>query len=104
MTVTHKQGFDLLYKMNEVDVLKTKILASIAGLYDNMTPGNPDIDDLADSMGDVLLYTFLLGKKTGFDFDRIREEACHKIRLLLISDYTDVSNDDLSSLAQYLGA
>lgn len=102
--VSQKQSFDILYKMNEVDVLKTKILASIAGLYDNMMPGNPNTDDLADLMGDVLLYTFLLGKKTGFDFDRLRKEACHKIRLLLISDYTDLSDDDLNSLAQYLGA
>jgi hypothetical protein len=104
MSISSRQSLDIMYKMNEVDVLKTKILASIANLYDNMTPGNSDPDELADALGDVVLYTFLLGKKTGFDFDRVREEACHKIRLLLISDYTDVSNDDLCLLAQYLGA
>jgi hypothetical protein len=71
MSISSRQSLDIMYKMNEVDVLKTKILASIANLYDNMTPGNSDPDELADALGDVVLYTFLLGKKTGFDFDRV---------------------------------
>jgi hypothetical protein len=58
MSISSRQSLDIMYKMNEVDVLKTKILASIANLYDNMTPGNSDPDELADALGDVVLYTF----------------------------------------------
>jgi hypothetical protein len=54
MSISSRQSLDIMYKMNEVDVLKTKILASIANLYDNMTPGNSDPDELADALGDVL--------------------------------------------------
>ncbi len=104
MITAQRHGIDIIYKINEADVLKTKILHCMALLYENMLPGNSDMDDISDLLGDILLYTFMLGKKIGFDFDVLREEMCQKIRILLINDVREISAEDLNELSQYLGA
>ena len=98
---------DITRSIKTIEMLKSELLTELADLYKVLAGGARD--ELHEAVGDVLsniiLISYLLGKRLGVSYNAVELKIRSKIRLGLVEN-NDVEKyyGDLSELSKHLGS
>ena len=96
-------GLDVSRSLRIVETLKSELLEGIATLYRHLAdPVLEDTRDVAaDTLSEMIVIGYLLGKRLGVDYSRMDRHISKKIRLGLINE-NEIEKyfGDLSELAR----
>ncbi|QEK13504.1 hypothetical protein FQB35_15225 [Crassaminicella thermophila] len=97
-------NIDITKNIKTIEWLKSELLMTIATLYDFLVRGVKGSQDvLVDVLANIILVTYILGKRLGINFSRIDMKIEDKIRLGILEKHKiEDWHGDLSSLKQYL--
>ncbi len=96
---------DITRNIKIIEWLKSELLTDIANLFKALVNGMREevSDSLADTLANIILISYLLGKRLGIGYRTIETKIDNKIRLGLVENH-DVEKyyGDLSELAKHL--
>ena len=96
-------GLDVTRNLRVIENLKSELLEGIAALYRHLAdPVLEDTRDIAaDTLSEMIVISYLLGKRLGVDFSTMDRHISKKIRLGLINE-NEIEKyfGDLSELAR----
>jgi len=95
---------DITKNVRLVEWLKSELLASIAELFKLLITGAKISQEaLADCLANIILVSYLLGKRLGVHFAVIDKKVEEKIRLGILEEHDVEKNyGDLSDLSQHI--
>ena len=96
-------GLDVTRNLRVIENLKSELLEGIAALYRHLAdPVLEDTRDIAaDTLSEMIVISYLLGKRLGVDFATMDRHISKKIRLGLINEKEiEKYFGDLSELAR----
>lgn len=106
MSVFEKE-IDITRNIKLVDWLKCELLTDIANLFRTLVNGAREElhESVSDTISNVILISYLLGKRLGISYNSIEMKIHNKIRLGLVENH-DVEKyyGDLSELSRHLGS
>ncbi len=96
---------DITRNIKLIEWLKSELLTDIANLFKILVNGVKDEihDSISDTLSNVILISYLLGRRLGISYNLIELKIGNKIRLGLLENH-DVEKyyGDLSELAKHL--
>lgn len=96
---------DITRNVKVIEWLKSQVLMDIAVLFKSLVSGVKEEvrDTIADSISNIIIVIYLLGKRLGITYNTIELKMEKKIRLGIIEQH-DVEKyyGDLSELARHL--
>jgi hypothetical protein len=96
---------DITRNIKIIEWLKSELLTDIANLFKALVNGIQEevSDTLAETLSNIILICYLLGKRFGINYRTIEIKIENKIRLGLVENH-DVEKyyGDLSELAKHL--
>lgn len=97
-------NIDVTKNIKMIEWLKSELLTTIASLYELLVKGvNGSQDALVDFLANIILVTYLLGKRLGVNFLRIDMRIEDKIKLGIVEKHKiEEWYGDLSDLKHYL--
>ncbi|TCO77989.1 MazG-like family protein [Marinisporobacter balticus] len=97
-------NIDITRNIKTIEWLKSELLMTIASLYESLLRGvNGSQDVLVDVLANIILVTYVLGKRLGIPFSRIDMKIDDKIKLGILEKHKiEDWHGDLSELKQYL--
>jgi len=98
------RDFDIAKNIRLIEWLKTELITSVSEIYRLMLSGaRAGQDALADALANVILVSYLLGKRMGIHYATIDQKIQKKIRLGTLEEH-EIEKDygDLSSLGSYI--
>lgn len=97
-------NIDVTKNIKMIEWLKSELLTTIASLYELLVKGvSGSQEALADILANIVLVTYLLGKRLGINFSRIDMRIEDKIKLGILEKHKiEEWYGDLSDLKQYL--
>jgi len=100
----NKMGMDIIKNLRTVEWLKAEMLMSIASLYELLAKGEEDSkEEVEDLTSNIILLSYLLGKRLGVSYDDINSNLEDKIKLNLIKDHKiEKWYGDLSELLDFI--
>lgn len=98
------RGLEVTRNIKAIEWLKTEILSSVAALYDLMLKGARSTDEmLQDVLANIIMVTYLLGKRLGLNFLDIDRKIREKIRTAINEEHkVEKWYGDLSDLKEYI--
>lgn len=98
------QETDITKNIRVIEFLKSELLTAVASLYQNLIKGTKVGQEvLVDILANIILVTYLLGKRLGLAFTVIDSKIMEKIRIGVIEDHeTEKWYGDLSDLSDYM--
>ncbi|HHY90255.1 MAG TPA: hypothetical protein GX503_01190 [Clostridiales bacterium] len=98
------RDIDVTKNIKMIEWLKSELLTTIASLYHILAKGLRDSHDaLVDVLANIILVTYLLGRRLGISFRLIDVRVHEKIRLGILENHQlEEWYGDLSELKQYL--
>ncbi len=98
------QQIDVTKNIKTIEWLKSELLTTIASLFELLVKGVRGTQDaLIDVLANIILVTYILGKRLGINFATIDMRIEDKIRLGILEQHkVEGWYGDLSSLKQYL--
>lgn len=75
-----EQEVDIARNLKAVEWLKSELVANVAGLYKTMLKGAAD-DAATDILANIVITSYLLGKRIGINFSKLDSRIEQKIRL-----------------------
>ncbi len=98
------RGLEVTRNIKIIEWLKTEILNSIAMLYDLMLKGARSTDEMVqDVLANIIMVTYLLGKRLGLNFSDIDKKIKEKIRMAIAEEHkVEKWYGDLSSLKEHI--
>lgn len=98
------QNIDVTKNIKMIEWLKSELLTTIASLYELLVKGVKGSQDaLIDVLANIILVTYILGKRLGVAFHRLDMRIEDKIKLGILEHHkVEEWYGDLSSLKQYL--
>lgn len=95
---------DITKNIKVIEFLKSELLTTVASLYQTLLKGTKATQEaLADILANLILVTYLLGKRLGISYAVIDAKIHDKIRIGMIDDHeTEKWYGDLSDLSEYL--
>ncbi|MFT9496518.1 MazG-like family protein [Anaerosolibacter sp.] len=98
------QQIDVTKNIKTIEWLKSELLTTIASLFELLVRGVKGTQDaLIDVLANIILVTYILGKRLGINFATIDMRIEDKIRLGILEQHkVEDWYGDLSSLKQYL--
>jgi hypothetical protein len=98
---------DISRNIKLIEWLKSELLTDIARLFKAMSSGVKEeiIGDFAEILANIILISYLLGKRLGVDYGHIDRKINNKIRLGLVENHeVERFYGDLSELSKHLKA
>lgn len=74
------QEVDIARNLKAVEWLKSELVANVAGLYRAMLKGAAD-DAATDLLANIVITSYLLGKRIGISFSKLDSRIEQKIKL-----------------------
>jgi hypothetical protein len=98
------QDTDITKNIRVIEFLKSELLTAVASLYQNLLKGTKvEQDVMQDILANLVLVTYLLGKRLGISYSLIDSRILEKIRIGMLEDHeTERWYGDLSDLSEYL--
>ncbi len=98
------QDTDITRNIRVIEFLKSELLTTVAALYQNLLKGTKVGQDMIlDILANLVLVTYLLGKRLGIAYSLIDSKIMEKIRIGMIEEHeTEKWYGDLSDLNEYL--
>lgn len=100
------ENFDIIGNINTIDGYKTYLIGFIADLFSTMnkSKGNTAYnDEIIDEIADIIICSYLIGKRIGINYDKIDKRIMDKLKIGLLEDSSfDRFGQDYSSLISYL--
>lgn len=98
------QETDITKNIRVIEFLKSELLTAVASLYQNLLKGTKVGQDvIQDILANLILVTYLLGKRLGISYSLIDSKILEKIRIGMIEEHeTEKWYGDLSDLSEYL--
>ncbi|QXM06987.1 MazG-like family protein [Crassaminicella indica] len=95
---------DITKNIKTIEWLKSELLMTIASLYEILLKGAKGSQDLLiDVLANIIMVTYILGKRLGIPFTRIDMRIEDKIKLGILEKHKiEDWHGDLSSLKQYM--
>lgn len=91
---------DIVYSIKMVEQIKNELLDSIAQLFKSLTSGKEEL--IAGSLGSILFWVYLLGRRIGISFFRLDCAAEQKARNLLSDGFQNEDlNKDITDFLNY---
>lgn len=97
------QDTDITRNIKIVEFLKSEILSTTATLFQLLLKGTKASQEaLSDVLANLILVTYLLGKRLGIGYSVIDSKIMEKIRMGMIEEHeSEKWYGDLSSLSDY---
>ncbi len=94
---------DVMKKVKIIEWLKSELLMTIASLYELLVKGIQGSQDaLIDVLANIILVTYILGRRLGISFSRIDMRIEDKIKIGVLEKHKiEDWCGDLSALKQY---
>ena len=71
-----EKGSDITKNVKIIEWIKNEILISVSDLFNLIFKGVKPIDDkLQNTLANIIMLTYLLGKRLGISFDEIEEHS-----------------------------
>jgi hypothetical protein len=98
---------DITRNIKIIEWLKSELLTDIASLFKALVNGVREEvhDSVSDTISNIILISYLLGRRLGISYNSIEMKIENKVRLGLIENH-DVEKHygDLSELAKHLNS
>lgn len=100
----YNKNVDITKTIKVIEWLKSEMLTAISTLFQLLVNGVQDSQDaILDVLANIILVTYLLGKRLGFSFERIDKKLENKVRLGVVEEHKiEKWYGDLSKLIDYL--
>ncbi|NJD03775.1 MAG: hypothetical protein FIA99_14525 [Ruminiclostridium sp.] len=106
MAVFEKE-IDITRNIKLIEWLKGELLTDIANLFRILVNGIREEvhDSVADTISNIILISYLLGKRLGISYNAVEMKIHNKLKLGLVENH-DVEKyyGDLSELSKHLGS
>ena len=98
-----KKDIDIIKNVKIVEWLKSELLTAVASLFAILTKGVQNTkEDILDIISNIILVTYLLGKRLGLSYGSINLKIQNKIKLgLLEENKLEKWFGDLSDLQEF---
>lgn len=98
------QETDITKNIKVIEFLKSELLTAVAALYQNLLKGTKLAQEsVLDILANLVLVTYLLGKRLGIAYSLIDSKITEKIRIGMIEEHeTEKWYGDLSDLNEYM--
>lgn len=99
-----KKDMDIIKNLRTIEWLKSEMLTSIANLYELLARGEDNIkEDLENSISNIMLLSYLLGKRLGLSYQDINSNLEDKIKLNMLEGHKiEKWYGDLSELLEFV--
>jgi hypothetical protein len=100
----NNEDFDIMGNMRLIESYKTFLLASVADLFVTMSKGNRALnDEISEELSEIIILSYLLGKKLGISYQNIDEKIIKKLKLGLLEEKIEEREyQDYSKLISYI--
>ncbi len=100
----YNKNVDITKNIRVIEWLKSEILTAVSTLFKLLVNGVQNSQEaILDVLANIILVTYLLGKRLGITFQRIDEKLENKVRLGVVEDHKiEKWYGDLSKLLDYL--
>ncbi|SCL92384.1 MazG-like family protein [Sporanaerobacter sp. PP17-6a] len=94
--ILNKDGGDMINdkdinitkNLKTIEWLKSELLMSIASLYELMSKGGENVkEDASDLISNIILISYLLGKRLGISYENIDLKVENKLKLGLVENH-----------------
>ena len=98
------QQIDVTKNVKIIEWLKSELLMTVASLFETLVKGvKGSQETLIDILANIILVTYILGKRLGINFSSIDMRVDEKIKLGILEQHkVEDWYGDLSNLKQYL--
>ncbi len=106
MAVFDKE-IDITRNIRLIEWLKGELLTDIANLFRILVNGIREEvhDSVSDTISNIILISYLLGKRLGISYNAIEMKIHNKIKLGLVENHeVEKCYGDLSELSKHLGS
>ena len=99
-----EKGSDITKNVKIIEWIKNEILISVSDLFKLIFKGVKPIDDkLQNTLANIIMLTYLLGKRLGVDFDEIDYKIKEKSREAIKEEHSiETWFGDLSKLEKHI--
>ena len=100
----YNKNVDITKNIRVIEWWKSEILTAVSTLFQVLVNGvqNSQVAVL-DVLANIILVTYLLGKRLGFTFEKIDEKLQNKIKLGVVEEHKiEKWYGDLSKLSDYI--
>ena len=100
------KDIDIIKNMKTVDWLKAELLTNVALLHNSLVSGEENTKDhLEDIISNIILESYVLGKRLGINYKDINNALIENIKLNLIEEHKiERWYGDLSLLLEFVQA
>ncbi len=97
-------GIDITINIKIIEWLKSELLSSVASLFDLLIKGIKGSQEaIIDTLANIIMVTYVLGKRLGIDYSSLDMRIEEKIRLgILESHKVESWFGDLSGLKKHI--
>ncbi|MBC8590384.1 MazG-like family protein [Lachnospiraceae bacterium NSJ-29] len=104
--MVRNRDIDIIKNMKTIEWLKAELLTNMAYLHKTLVNNEDNTkENLEDAISNVILQTYILGKRLGLEFEDIDSALKENIKLNLIEEHKiEKWYGDLSKLLDYLSS
>ncbi|WIV12521.1 MazG-like family protein [Proteiniborus sp. MB09-C3] len=97
------KNIDVTKNIKVIEWLKSELLMAVASLYELLVKGIQNSHDaMLDSVSNIILVAYLLGKRLGVSYESIDAKVEEKAKLALVEEHKiEQWYGDLGSLLEY---
>lgn len=102
-----EKEIDITRNIKIIEWLKSELLTDTANLFKSLVNGAKEEvhDSVADTLSNIILESYLLGKRLGISYNAIELKIENKVKLGLVeNDDMERYYGDLSELARHLNS
>ena len=103
MAVFEKE-IDITKNIRMIEWLKSELITDVANLHKVLVNGVKEElnESIADAMSNIILISYLLGRRLGINYDTIQSKIQEKIKLGLLEEHNvEKYYGDLSELSKH---
>ncbi|NLW22622.1 MAG: hypothetical protein GXY88_05105 [Tissierellia bacterium] len=99
-----RRDMDIIKNLKTIEWLKSEMLTSLASLYELLLKGEEDIkEDLEECISDIILYSYLLGRRLGLDYEDIDAKLKNKVKINILENHKiEKWYGDLTQLMEFI--
>lgn len=100
----YNKNMDITKNIKVIEWLKSETLNAIAHLFGLLVNGvKSGQEAILDAIANIILVTYLLGKRLGFSFEKIDEKVKSKVKLSIVEEHKiEKWYGDLTKLKDHL--
>ncbi|MCC5909549.1 MAG: MazG-like family protein [Clostridiaceae bacterium] len=104
MFQNNKNNSDISRNLKLIEILKCELLSAVSELFQTMIKSAKESKDAAvDCLVDIILITYTLGKRMGYDYSKIDKKMEEKIKTSILQEHhLEKWYGDLSELKEHL--